>query len=240
MADLPPERLDFQSNPFTNVGVDYFGPFEVKLLRRSMKRWCCLFTCLTTRAVHIEVVRSLDTDCCLVAINRFIARRGKPTTIISDNGMNFVGSARELKDYINSWNHDQITLELAQKHIAWKFNPPAAPHFGGVWERLVRSCEKAMMAILGIRYLTDEVLLATMCLVEQTLNARLFTPTNDDSEDLEALTPNHFLLGRANGPLPFIPNAEIYYNQREMFRSSQAYADMIWKQWVNDNFPRTM
>ena len=94
MADLPPERLDYQSYPFTNVGVDYFGPFEVKLLRRSMKRWCCLFTCLTTRAVHIEVVRSLDTDSCLVAINRFIARRGKPTTIISDNGTNFVGSAR--------------------------------------------------------------------------------------------------------------------------------------------------
>ena len=59
MADLPSERLDYKSYPFTNVGVDYFGPFEVKMLRRSMKRWCCLFTCLTTRAVHIEVVRSL-------------------------------------------------------------------------------------------------------------------------------------------------------------------------------------
>ena len=149
MADLPAERLDYQSYPFTHVGMDYFGPFEIKLLRRSMKRWCCLFTCLTTRAVHIEVVRSLDTDSCLVAINRFIARRGQPTTIISDNGTNFVGSARELKEYINSRNQDQITSELALKHIAWKFNPPGAPHFGGVWELLVRSCKKAMMAILG-------------------------------------------------------------------------------------------
>ena len=101
MADLPTERLDYQSYPFINVGVDYFGPSEVKLLR-TMKRWCCLFTCLTTRAIHIEVVRSLDTNSCLVAINRFIARRGKPATIISDNGRNFVGSARELKEYINS------------------------------------------------------------------------------------------------------------------------------------------
>ena len=104
---------------------------------------------LITRAVHIEVVRSLDTDSCLVAINRFIARRGKPTTIISDNGTNFVGSARELKEYINSWNQDQITSEWAQKHITRKFNAPGAPHFGGAWERFVRSCKKSMMAILG-------------------------------------------------------------------------------------------
>ena len=102
MAILLTERLNYQSYPFINVGVDYFGPFEVKLLRRTMKRWCCLFTCLTTRAIHVEVGRSLDTDSCLVAINRFIARRGKPATIISDNGTNLVGLARELKGYINS------------------------------------------------------------------------------------------------------------------------------------------
>ena len=75
MTELPPERLDYRSYPFTNVGVDYFGPFAVNMLRRSMKRWCCLFTCVTTRAVHIKMVRSLDTDSCLVAVNRFIARR---------------------------------------------------------------------------------------------------------------------------------------------------------------------
>ena len=97
VADLPAEKLDYQSYPFTHVGIEYFGPFEVQLLRRSMKRWCCSILCLTTRAVHIEVVRTLDTDSCLVAIKRFIPRRGKPTTIISENGTNFVGSARELK-----------------------------------------------------------------------------------------------------------------------------------------------
>ena len=129
--------------------MDSFGPFEVKMLRRSMKRCCFLFTCLTTRAVHIEMVRSLGTFSCLLDITRFSARHGKPMTIINDNGTNFVGSARKLKEYINSWNQDQITSELAQMHIVWKFNPPGAPHFEGVWERLVRSCKKAMMAILG-------------------------------------------------------------------------------------------
>ena len=204
-----------------SVGVDYFGPFEVKLLRRTMKpmkRWCCLFTCLTTRAIHIQIARSLDTEPCLVGINRFIARRGKPATIISDNGTNFVGSARELKEYINSWNKDQITSNLAQTNIVWKLNPPGA-HFGGVWERLVRSGKKAMVSILVNRSLTDEVLTTTMCLVEQTLNARPITPASDDPEDLEALTPNHFILRRANVCIPFIPNAEVYSNHRKMFRS---------------------
>ena len=215
-----------------SVGVDYLGPFEVKPLRTTMKRWCCLFSCLATRAILIEVVRSLDTDSCLVAVNRFIARRGKPATIISDNGTNIVGSARELKEYINSWNKDHITSDLAQKNIVWKFNPSSAPHFRGVWERLLRSCKKAMVSILGNRSLTGEVLTTTMCLVEQTLNARPMTPANDDAEDLEALAPNHFFLGRANVCIPFIPIAEVYSNHRKMFRSCQANEDMIWQRWV--------
>ena len=91
MADLSRERLDEHVFPFTHTGVDYFGPFEVNLLRRTLKRWCCLFTCLTSRAVHIEVAQSLDTESCLAAVTRFIARSGYPSTIISDKGTKFVG-----------------------------------------------------------------------------------------------------------------------------------------------------
>ena len=79
MVDLPKERLEERVFPFANTGVDYFGPFEVRFMRILMKRWCCLFTCLTTRAVHVEVVPSLEADACLAAITRFVARRGKPT-----------------------------------------------------------------------------------------------------------------------------------------------------------------
>ena len=111
MAGLPEERLD-ASTAFTNVGVDYFGPFIVKIGRRDEKRWCCLFTCLTMRAVHIEVVPKLDTDSCLNAIMRFIARRGKPNTIISDNGTNFVGAEREFAEYVAAWNKEGIEEHL--------------------------------------------------------------------------------------------------------------------------------
>ena len=175
LADLPEERLD-ASTAFTNVGVDYFGTFIVKIGRRNEKRWCCLFTCLTVRAVHIEVVPKIDTDSCLNAIMRFIARRGKPSIMISDNGTNFVGGEREFAEYVAAWIKERIEEHLIQQGIRWKFNPPAAPHFGGLWERLVRSCKKAMYAVLGNRSFTEDVLSTTMCIVEQTMNAR---PTVD-------------------------------------------------------------
>ena len=89
-----------------------------------------------------------------------------------------------------------------------EFNPPAAPHFGGVWERLVRSCKKAMYAVLSNRSVTEDVLSTTMCLVEQKLTDRPRTPVSSDATDLEAITPNHFLLGNRNLSLPYLSGAE--------------------------------
>ena len=101
MADLPRERLDEHVFPFSHAGVVYFGPFEAKLLQRAWKRWCCFFTCLTNRAVHIEGARSLDTESYLAAVTRLIARHGYPNNIINDNGTNFVGAANELKAFMS-------------------------------------------------------------------------------------------------------------------------------------------
>ena len=126
MAELPVERLGYRQPPFTNCGVDYFGPFYVSIRRSSEKLWCFLFICMTTRAVHIEIVSSMDTSLCVMGIERFIARRGTPSVIWSDNGTNFVGAEKELLNCIQSWN-DQAPPELAKKAIKWKFNPPAAP-----------------------------------------------------------------------------------------------------------------
>ena len=88
------------------------------------------------------------------------------------------------------------------------FNPPAAPHFGGVWERIVWSCKKAMCAVLGNRSFAEDVLSTTICLVEKILNARPMTPVRSDKNDLEAITPNHFLLGNKNVVVPYLPCAE--------------------------------
>jgi transposase InsO family protein len=237
MADLPVERLADRTYPFAHTGVDYFGPFEVRFGRKTFKRWCCLFTCLTTRAVHIEVCHSLDADTCVMAIKRFVARRGQPQTLISDNGTNFVGAHKEFKQCLDNWNKGCIEQSLAQTGIKWKFNPPGAPHFGGVWERLVRSCKKAMFNILGRRRLTDDLLQTTMCLVEQTLNARPLTAVSSDVTDLEAITPNHFLIGRPSVCLPAFWTQPNDTSSRKMYRQAESYADMIWKRWISEYAP---
>ena len=236
MAELPTERLD-ASTAFANVGVDYFGPFTVKIGRRNEKRWCCLFTCLTVRAVHIEIVPKLDTDSCLNAIMRFIARTGKPLKMISDNGTNFVGADREFKEYVAARNRERIEEHLVQRGIRWKFKPPAAPHFWGVWETLVRSCKKAIYAVLGNQSITEDVLSTTMCLVEQMLNARPLTTVSSDVNDLESITPNHFLFGKKNVCLPYLPCTEEFDNHRKLFRQTQAYSDLIWDRFRKEYLP---
>ena len=109
---------------------------------------------------------------------------------------------------MNEWDKAKIESDLAQNKIVWKFNPPGAPHFGGIWERVVQNCKKIMIAILDNRSLADEILSTTMCLVEQILNVRPLTAVSDDPEDLTALTPNHFLLGRENASARFMPSSE--------------------------------
>ena len=122
IAELPVEKLGYRQPPFTNCGVDYFGPFYVSIRKISEKRWCFLFTCMTTRAVHIEIVSSMDTSSCVNGIERFIARRGTPSVIWYDNGTKFVGAEKELLNCIQSWK-GQATPELVKKDIKWKFNP---------------------------------------------------------------------------------------------------------------------
>ena len=109
MADLPTDRTRPDAAPFATTGVDYFGPFEVKRGRGVVKRYGVIFTCLTSRAVHLEMAHSLDTDSCINAIRRFVARRGPVHKMRSDNGTNLVGADRELRAEIEIWNQSKIS-----------------------------------------------------------------------------------------------------------------------------------
>ena len=134
MADLPKERLAYQSPPFTNTGVDYSGPFYVTVRRTTEKRWRFLFTCVTTPAVHVEVVPSMDTSSCVMGVEWFVSRGGTHAMIWSDNSTSIIGAEKEHLECIEKWNTLMIAAEIAHKGIKWRFNPPSAPHQGGIWE----------------------------------------------------------------------------------------------------------
>ena len=185
MADLPIERLDYRLRPFSNCGVDYFGPLHVAVRRSTKKRWCFLLTCLTTRSIHIEVVPSLDASSCVMGIERFISRREQPSVICSDNDTIFVSTDKEFLLCVENWNKKSPS-SLAHRKNKWKFIPAGAPHHEGSCERMVPSCKQVLYVILGSRRLTDEVLQTSLCLTEQFLNARPLTSVSNDPTEIEA------------------------------------------------------
>ena len=237
MADLPSQRTDSSSPPFTYVGADYFGPIMVKNKGKVEKRYGCLFTCLVTRAVHLEVSRSLDVDSFLLALRRLISRRGKMKEVFSDNGTNFRAGNRELRAALRQWNLSKIEDKLTQDNIQWHFLPPSSPHFGGAWERLVRSTKRAMEAVLGSRIVDDESLTTVLAEIEAVLNSRPLTHVSTCHEDLEALTPFHFLIGRASPNLP----PGIFEVQdlscRRRWRQAQTMCDHFWRRWRKEYLP---
>ena len=236
MGDLPKDRITPNEPPFTHVGVDYFGPFLVKRNRSELKRYGCLFTCLTTRAIHIEVSQSLETDSFIHALQRFITRRGEPVEIRSDNGTNFVGAQLELRRALKEWNLAQIDDFLRKKEIQWIFNPPATSHMGGVWERQIRTVRSVLLGLLQLQILDEEGLTTLMCLVESIVNSRPITKLSDDPKDLTPLTPNHLLLLRSSPSLPqgLFVKQDLY---RRRWRQVQYLADIFWKRWLTEYLP---
>ena len=239
MANLPGERLTADEPPFSRIGMDFFGPFELKRGRSSVKRYGVVFTCLVSRAIHLEVAASLDTDSCINAIRRFIARRGKPVFIRSDNGTNLVGAQREMKEEIQKWNQDRINHNMLQNGIQWEFNPPAGSHFGGVWERLIRSVRQVLYSLMREQRikLDDEGLQTLFCEVEVILNGRPLTEASDSVNDVAVLTPNHLLLLRPGEWFPPGTFVETDNYCRRRWRQIQYLADLFWKRWTKEYLP---
>ena len=235
MADLPAERLEADKPPFTNTGVDYFGPLEVKLGRSRLKRYGVIFTCLVSRAVHLEIAHSLTTDSFLGVLSRFIARRGKPSVIFSDNGTNLVGAEKELRLMLKSLDQERIDSTLAPLHIKWKFLPPHASHMAGAWERLIQSTKRVLVALIKQQTLTDEVLLTLIAEAERIMNSRPLVVGDFGSSPL---TPAHLLQCRNDSsslPQGVFDKKDTY--ARRWWRQAQYMANVFWRRWTNEYLP---
>lgn len=237
MAPLLIEQTTPEKPPFTFVGVDFFGPLLVKTSQEPAKRYGCLFTCLTTRAVHIEVTHSLTSSSFIAAFQRFTSRRGVLEKVYSDNGTNLVSGDRELQSSIRLWNKGQLSKYMSQHEIDWHHNPPYASHMGGTWERLIRSTRKILKALAGEQLLTDEQLVTFITEVEKILNDRPITQVSSDPNDPPALTPSMLLLMKCNSSIPQgIFKKEDVYSKR-WWRQVQYLADIFWKRWMREYLP---
>lgn len=237
MASLPEDRVNPSEPLFSYVGVDCFGLLDVCRCRSTVKRYGVIFTCLSSRTIHIEAVHSLDMDSFIEALRRFIARRGQLLLMRSDNSGNFVKAERELRVAVRDWNQDKIHDFLLAKNIKWLFNPPAGSHHGGVWECCIRTVRKVMKALMKEQPLNDEVLLTMMCEVEAIINGWPITKVSDDPKDPEPLTPNHLLLLRSGPTLP--PSRfgkEDSYSCRR-WKQVQYLVDIFWRRWIREYLP---
>lgn len=237
MGDLPSSRIT-PARPFEKVGIDFAGPINTKCQhqRKStiFKSYLCLFICMCTKAVHLEVVSSLSTDSFLAALRRFIARRGYPTDIFTDNGKNFVGANAYLKSLFRLPKNQAIQNFCSEKNISWHFIPPYTPQFGGLWEASIKLAKRHLFKTCKGVLLTFEELTTLLCQVESCINSRPLVPLSTETTDLRALTPGHFLIGV---PLLEIPehksnNCSISLSSR--YKAVLQMKEKFWTRWSRD------
>eukprot|EP00102_Acyrthosiphon_pisum_P020672 XP_016657882.1 PREDICTED: uncharacterized protein LOC107883053 [Acyrthosiphon pisum] len=235
MAALPGFRVR-EAHPFSIVGIDYAGPLQMKELSlrkaRIVKVYIAVFICMTTKAVHLEPVSALSTEAFLLTLDRFVARRGLPSSIYSDCGTNFVGAARQLRLLVNNPDsRDQLSGHIA---CEWHFNPPGAPHFGGIWEAAVKSAKSLLVRAMDSQIWTLEEFTTVLCRVEAALNSRPLVPASSDPNDLECLTPGHFLIGRPllSIPEPVSTSAQVGLQTR--WKLLQQSFQFFWRRWSRE------
>lgn len=236
ISDLPADRLQVEP-PFSYVGVDMFGPWEVSARRTrggqaNSKRLAILFTCLCTRAVHIEVVEEMSSSSFINALRRFFAIRGPVKQLRSDCGTNFIGAQNEMTT--KDSGEESVQQYLQDQKCSWIFNPPHSSHMGGVWERMIGVARRILDNMLmqaGHVQLTHEILTTFLAEVTAIINARPLLPVSSDPEHPQILSPAMLLTQKTHAAPQICDNV----SQKEMLKSHwkrvQFLADNFWSRW---------
>ncbi|GFX37817.1 integrase catalytic domain-containing protein [Trichonephila clavipes] len=194
-----------------------------------------------SQAIHLEIVSDLTTEAFLAALKRFVARRGRPIEIHSDNGRNFVGANNELRKILKALfkgKMEEIMDFLSKEQIKWNFNPPSAPHFGGLWEVEVKSLKYHLKRVIGNSILSHEEFLTLVVQIEAVLNPRPICPLSNDLNDAETLTPAHFLVGSSLVAVPDPDYTEIPMNRLSRWQLVQRMNQHFWRKWSSEYLNR--
>lgn len=239
MADLPADRME-ATPPFTNVGFDVFGPWKIRTRKLrggaiDSKRWGLVFTCLSSRAIHIEVLESMDANSFVCALRHFFALRGPAAKLRCDCGSNFVGGKSELENALLEMDQRKVERYVTDQGCEWLFNPPHASHFGGVWERQIRTIRRVLDAMLlgiGSSQLDNELLVTLMAEVTGIVNSRPITTVTHDIDNPSPLTPA-MLLTMKSRPLSPPPGEFVVQDlyARRRWQRTQYLADQFWVRW---------
>lgn len=229
MGNLPNIRIS-PAKPFSHSGVDFCGPFLVTMSRhrgvKSSKAYVCVFVCMSTKAIHLELASDMSSDVFIAALRRFVARRGKCSHLYSDRGTNFVGANRELVALAKKC----AECELITHH----FLPGNAPHMGGLWEAGVRSVKTHLKRVIGDQVLSYEEFYTLLVQIEAVLNSRPLTPMSSDPNDLAVLTPGHFLTLEPLGSVPDENYQDINISHLKRWQLIQQMQQHFWRRWKNE------
>jgi hypothetical protein len=235
MVSLPSARVN-PGRPFLHSGVDYAGPFLTRVMTvrntTTLKSYLCIFVCLATKAVHLEAVSDMTTDGFLAAFKRFTARRGASSHLYSDCGTNFGGADNELKEMLLGSQHNEALGHfLLEKGTTWSFNPPSAPHQGGLWEAGVKSVKFHLKRVIGNTVLSFEEFSTVLCRIEACLNSRPLCAMSSDPADFDVLTPGHFLIGEPLNAIPEGDLTDLRQNRLSRWQLTQQMVQHFWRRW---------
>ncbi|XP_063994835.1 uncharacterized protein LOC135172611 [Diachasmimorpha longicaudata] len=243
MGQLPSTRIS-PARAFLHTGVDYAGPFTILKWRPTNAQpgtvHIAVFVCFTTSAVHLELVNRQTIEAFIGASKRFTGRRGIPAVMYSDNATTFTVAAEVLEQLYHqeSRENQQVQAVLATHGTQWNFIPPRAPHFGGKWEAAVKSMKYHLKRILGPSTLTYEELNSVIIQIEACLNSRPICPMSDDPEDLQVLTPGHFLVGE---PLQLVPEPSLLQkpsSKVQRWNLVTQSTQQFWSRWSKECLQR--